>query len=163
MYECLCFRNVFKLTSKKVASSTCSCPASVYCLMQVASPPPVGVGVTPAQLGIKIHDIATWLSRVQPRRKGVTWVAGLTPFLFLAGRAAQPDTPPGVLSMPHPPFAVPPRCGLGNVTLGCHSHPPCVCPGGGRPVPSTLHATPINTTNKQSVGMQDDLGAALQG
>ena len=38
MYECLCFRNVFKLTSKKVASSTCSCPASVYCLMQVASP-----------------------------------------------------------------------------------------------------------------------------
>jgi hypothetical protein len=26
---------------------------------------------------------------------------------------------------------------------------PCVCPGGGRPVTSTIHVTPIITTNKQ--------------
>ena len=60
--------------------------------------------------------------------------------------------PAGPLHASSPVSAVrarPRRRDLGNVTLGCHSHPSCVCPGGGRPVPSTVNATPIVMTNKQ--------------
>jgi hypothetical protein len=60
--------------------------------------------------------------------------------------------PGGPLHASSPVSAVPARprrIDLGNVTLRCHSHPPCVCPGGGRPVPPTVHAFPIVQTSKQ--------------
>ena len=84
------------------------------------------------------------------QRKGVTTGCGFDTLSFLGWTSSTTrHTSGGPLHASSPVLTVLRRCDLGNITLGCHSHPPCVCPGGGRPVPSTVHATPIVTTNKQ--------------
>ena len=73
-------------------------------------------------------------------------------FDTLSSLAVWQHIPASPLHASSPVSAVPARprrSDLGNVTLGCHSHLPCVCPGGGRPLPSTVHSTPFVTKSKQ--------------